>query len=79
MKDALIPDDLFQESYQRVRLFLQSFAFFLVFPNQMKVFDQVDHLRNSLGRFVLTFLHRSKGILFSDLDLFYHLTFVALN
>ena len=79
MKDALILDDLFRESYQRVHLSLQFFAFFLVSPDQMMVFDRVDHLQDSLGHFILTFLHCSREILFSDLDLFYHLTFVALN
>ena len=79
MKDALILDDLFRESYQRVHLSLQFFAFSLVFLDQMMVFDQVDHLQDSLGRFILTFPHCSREILFSDLGLFYHLAFVALN
>ena len=79
MKDVLILDDLFRENYQRVRLSLQFFAFFLVFPAQMMVFDRVYHLQDSLGRFILTFLHYLKEILFSGLDLFYHLTFVALD
>ena len=79
MKDAQTLDDLFRESYQRVHLSLQFFAFFVVFLNQMMVFDQVNHLQDSLGRFILTFLRCLRETLFSDLGLFYHLTFVALN
>ena len=79
MKDALILYDPTRESYQRVHLFLQFFACFVIFLNQMMVFGQVNHLQNFLGRFILAFLHCSEEILFSDLDLFYHLTFVALN
>ena len=79
MKDALILYDPTRESYQRVHLSLQFFAFFVVFLVQMMVFDQVNHLQDSLGRFILTFLRCLRETLFSDLGLFYHLTFVALN
>ena len=79
MKDALILYDPTRESYQRVHLSLQFFAFFVVFLDQMMVFDQVNHLQDSLGRFILTFLRCLRETLFSDLGLFYHLTFVALN